>query len=83
MPLKHSACVVNNGKNQVSSRHYLLKESRKESIVREGLRLKNIFLTQCSFIPENQSLTKKGLSAYKLKGTGLTKNVKVTKALEK
>lgn len=36
MPLKHSACVVNNGKSQVSSRY---------SLFHEALRLKYICLT--------------------------------------
>lgn len=45
MPLKQSACVVNNGKNQVSSGHWLLRETGEESVFHEGLRLKNIFLT--------------------------------------
>lgn len=36
MPLKHSAFVVSNGKNQVSSRYWLFHE---------GLRLKYICLT--------------------------------------
>lgn len=40
MPLKHNSFVSNNGKNQVSSRHWLLKMTGEESIGQKGLRLK-------------------------------------------